>query len=64
MSHFMVYLKPEQSVCINNRKARLSDVATVYCSDPEVTQNVKNILLVTFPNEKSSRSAVSILKII
>lgn len=64
MSHFMIYIKPEQSVCINHRKARLSDVATVYCSNPEVMSEIKKIVLFTFPNEKNSREAVSIMKII
>lgn len=64
MSRYMIYIKPEQSVCISHRKAKLSDVATIYCSDPEVTNQVKNIKLFHFPNEKNSRCVISIMKII
>lgn len=64
MSHLTVYLKAEQSVCINHRKALIQDVATVYCSDPEVMSNVKKIRLVTFPNEKNGREAISMMRII
>ena len=64
MSHFVVYLKAEQSVCINHRKMRVKDIAKIYCSNPEVTNTIENIRLFTFPNEKSSRETISILKMI
>ena len=64
MSHFVVYLKAEQSVCINHRKMLIKDIAKVYCSDPEMTKTIENIRLFTFPNEKSGREAISIMKII
>jgi len=64
MSHFVVYLKAEQSVCINHRKLRIKDLAKIYCSNPEMTKTIENIRLFTFPNEKSSRETISILKII
>lgn len=64
MSHFMIYIKPEQSACISHRRAKLSDVATIYCSDPEVSHQVKKIELFHFPNEKNSRCVISIMKII
>lgn len=64
MSHIVVYIKPEQSICVSHRRAKLSDAATIYCSDPEVAQKVKNIELFHFPNEKNSRCVVSIMKII
>lgn len=64
MSQLMIYLKPEQSVCVNHRKVILEDIATVYCSNPEITTNVKKIRLHTFPNEKNSREAISLMKIV
>lgn len=64
MSHLTIYIKPEQSICIAHRRAKLSDAATIYCSDPEVTYQIKNIELFHFPNEKNSRCVVSIMKII
>ena len=64
MSHFVVYLKAEQSVCMNHRKILVKDIANIYCSSPEMTKTIENIRLFTFPNEKSSRETISILKII
>lgn len=64
MSHFVVYLKAEQSVCINHRKMHIKDIANIYCSSPEMTKTIENIRLFTFPNEKSSRETISILKVI
>lgn len=64
MSHFVVYIKAEQSVCINHRKIHIKDIANIYCSSPEMTKTIENIRLFTFPNEKSSRETISILKII
>ena len=64
MSHFVVYLKAEQSVCINHRKMRVKDICKIYCPIPEKKKDIENILLFTFPNEKNSRETVSILRII
>lgn len=64
MSHFVVYLKAEQSVCLNHRKVILKDLAKVYCSSPELTNAIEKIPLFTFPNEKNSRETISILKLI
>lgn len=64
MSHFVVYLKAEQSVCINHRKMLMKDIAKVYCSNPEMTKTIENIRLFTFPNEKSGRETISIMKLI
>ena len=64
MSHFVVYLKAEQSVCINHRKLLIKDMAKVYCSSPEMTKTIENIRLFTFPNEKNGRETVSIMRLI
>lgn len=64
MSHFVVYLKPEQSACINHRKLILKDIAKIYCSNPEMTKTIENIRLFSFPNERRGRVTISILKII
>lgn len=64
MSHFVVYIKAGQSVCINHRKVLIKDVAKIYCSSPEMTKIIENIRLFTFPNEKSSRETISIMKLI
>lgn len=64
MSQVVIYLKAEQSVCINHRKLVLADLAKVYCMDPGVTKKVENIILYTFPNEKNSRKTLSVLDLI
>lgn len=60
----VVYLKMEQSVCLNHRKIVLSDLAKIYCSDPGFTKEIENMKLIDFPDVKNDREVISILRII
>lgn len=64
MSHFIVYIKADQSVCINHRKVLLKDFASIYCSEPEMTHELEKLELFTFPKERNSRKTISVLKLV
>lgn len=59
-----IYLKAEQSYCFNHRKISLSDVAKIYCTDPQIEKEVGKISLMTFPDVKNDREVLSVMKIV
>jgi stage V sporulation protein AA len=64
MSHFVIYLKTEQSVCIHHRNIKIKDIGKIYCSNPEAAKRIEEIVLHTFPNERRSRITISLMKVI
>ena len=58
MKHY-VYVEMEDSVQVQEKSVRISDVASVYAADPTVCTGVKNIILYKF--EKKEKQVISLL---
>lgn len=64
MKNPVIYLKAEESVCYNHRNIQLSDLASVYTSDPELKRQTEKIQLLHFPDVKNDRQVLSVMKIV
>ena len=59
-----VYIKAEDNVRINHAAIRLEDVLSLYCSDYEIGEKIKKIMLFRFPSKEKQRKIYSILKVV
>lgn len=59
-----VYIKAEDSVCLNQPSVQLKDVISFYCSDNDLTQKIKHAKLYRFSSKGNQRKIFSILKIV
>ena len=57
-----VYIKAEDSVCIHNPDVKIKDVASIYCTDKDMEQKVKEAKLFHFKKRGNEREFISILK--
>ena len=64
MTENIVYMKLERNIEVQSPEAFLSDVATVRCSDKEVTAKVKAIKIHKFKENEQKRCVISVLKLI
>ena len=67
MKQAIVYLKAEKSSKITREKVYLGDVCNIICTEPELEQKLKAVLIYDFSkkkNQKSNRAVISILKVI
>ncbi len=60
----VLYLKGEQSVEVKHRDVSLSDLVTMECTQPEITNKLKTIKILKIPDGGKHRYVISILKII
>ena len=60
----VIYLKAEQSVCVTEHIVHLKDIGSIYCSDPELAYQAKQIELTRFSKMEHGREVFSILKLI
>ena len=59
-----VYIKAEDSVCLNHKEVRLKDIMTLYCTDKDLEMAVKNKSVYHFNEGGNQRKCFSILKVI
>lgn len=59
-----VYIKAEDSVCLNQREVRLKDIMTLYCTDKDLEMKMKNKSIYHFEDKGNQRKCFSILKVI
>lgn len=59
-----VFLYFEQSTLVNKRRVVLSDVASIYASDPVIKQKIGEIELYVFPGKKKEKLAFCVMKVI
>ena len=50
-----VYIKAEDSVCIHNPDVKIKDVASIYCTDKDMEQKVKEAKLFHFKKRGNER---------
>lgn len=59
-----VYIKAEESVCVNHAQVRLCDVLSLYCSNYETGEKLKKAKFYHFPSEENQRKIFSVLKVV
>lgn len=59
-----VYIKAEESVCLNYKDIKLKDVLSLYCTDKDVEQEIKNQSIYYFMGDNDQRKCFSVLKVI
>ena len=59
-----VYIKAEESVCVNHAQVYLCDVLSLYCSDYETGKKLKKVRLYHFPSREKQRKIFSVLKVV
>ncbi|GFO84661.1 stage V sporulation protein AA [Anaerostipes butyraticus] len=59
-----VYIKAEESVCVNHAQVYLCDVLSLYCSDYETGEKLKKVRLYHFPSREKQRKIFSVLKVV
>ncbi|MCI5623699.1 MULTISPECIES: stage V sporulation protein AA [Anaerostipes] len=59
-----VYIKAEDSVCLNQPSVQLKDVISLYCSDNDLTYKMKHAKLYRFSSKGNQRKIFSVLKIV
>lgn len=66
MEKKIIYLKAEQSSYVNHGEIHIGDIASVFCKDKELEEQIRNIILYRFEEkkEKEGRVFFSILLLI
>lgn len=59
-----VYIKAEESVCLNHKDIKLKDILSLYCTNKDVEQKIKNRSIYHFVGEDDQRKCFSVLKVI
>ena len=59
-----VFLQFDQSVLVKKQSVKLSDVATVYATDPAIKQKVGAIELYCFPKKEKEKQVFSVMKVV
>ncbi len=59
-----VYIKAEDSVCLNHRDVKIEDILSLYCSDPDLAYKMKKMNFYCFPQKGNQRKVISILKVV
>lgn len=57
-----LFIKIDQSIVVDKSKVCLEDVAKIYCSNKDIEENVKKIVLYEFEKGDDTKKIVSIMK--
>lgn len=60
----VLYLKIEQSICVNHEIVLIEDIGSMYCQDKEVLKQIKRLELFRFKKQEEGREIYSILPVI
>lgn len=58
------FLHFEQSRLVNNQRVRLTDVASVYSTDPEIKRKIEDLELYVFQEKEKQKKAFSVMKVV
>lgn len=64
MDQKVIYLKSEQKSEISSAPVRVKDIAKVTCSDPELKERVKQLVVVKDFTKEEKRMIITVLKVI
>lgn len=59
-----VYIKAQDSVCLNHKEIKMKDILSLYCSNKDIEQAIKNKSVYHFTKGDNQRKCFSILKVI
>lgn len=59
-----VYIKAEESVCLNHKDIKLKDILSLYCTNKDVEQEIKSQSIYHFMGDDDQRKCFSVLKVI
>lgn len=59
-----VYIKAEESVCLDHKEIKIKDILSLYCTNKDLEQKIKNKSVYHFTKDTDQRKCFSILKII
>lgn len=59
-----IYLSLDASTMVASRQVHIEDIASVFCSQPDIMHNVKKIKLFTFHDNEQGQSVVNALAVI
>ncbi len=60
----IIYISLEPSIMVTAKNVHIGDIASVFCSDPAVTDTISKIELFTFPESEQGQKVVNALAII
>lgn len=60
----VVYIKAEQSVAVYNKQVKLKDIATIWCSNPDILHEVENIEVMKFAKDNPGQKVISVIKLV
>lgn len=59
-----VYIKAQDSVCLAHPEIKMKDIISLYCTDKDLEQEIKNQSVCHFMGEDNQRKCFSVLKLI
>lgn len=59
-----IYIALEKSVLVPNKQITLEDIASIFCTDPEIRHQVGLIKLHTFTNDENDYIVITVMKLI
>lgn len=59
-----VFLQFDQCVLVKQKRVLLSDVASIYGTEPELTQSIGALELYCFPREQKEKKVFSVMKVV
>lgn len=64
MESTTLYIALEQSTMVASRKVHIGDIATIFCTNQDISYQVKNTEIFVFPNTEQDQAVVSVMKLI
>lgn len=64
MESTTLYIALEQSTMVVSRKVHIGDIATIFCTNQDISYQVKNTEIFVFPNTEQDQAVVSVMKLI
>lgn len=59
-----VYIALEQSILVQSKKVHIEDIATVFCTDAELSHQIKRAEVFVFSNTKQDQAVITIMYLI
>lgn len=59
-----VYIKAEESVCLNHKDVKVKDIMSLYCTDKDLEKKISHKSIYHFAGSQNQRKCFSILKMI
>lgn len=64
MEQNTLYIALEQSTLVNSRKVHIGDIATIFCSDKDVSYQVSKTEILVFSNTEQDQAVITVMKLI